>query len=103
MTTSKMKRNVAAKLTQQQVEMVEEWRLLDAQIKKLTADRDAIKNNLKLHMEGHDVATFRSHTILQWSETRRRIIDAERLRTEHPGIAEAYTKESVSRSLQYIS
>jgi predicted phage-related endonuclease len=98
-----MRQNVIAKITQEQVQMVEDWRLLDAQIKKLTADRDAIRDGLKLHMEGHDVGQFRNATLLQWHETRRNLLDGKRLRTERPEIADEYTKESVSRQLTYVS
>ncbi len=100
-----MKANVAMKLHAQDVNDVEEWRLLDEQIKKLTAERDAIANNFKIRMEsgGHHVGMYRSQVLVEMRERVTNTIDGKRLRTEHPAIAEEYTKTSVSRKPHYVS
>ena len=100
-----MQQNVILKVTQARVEKIAERQVLDAQIKKLTAERDAIDTDIKADMIAHGalLCQHRNMTLVELQETTRRIIDSKRLRTEAPDVAERYTKESVSRHLHYVS
>lgn len=104
MTTSKMQQNVILKVTQARVEKIADRQNIDAQIKKLTAQRDAIDAEIKADMIAHGkiVCQYRNQTLVELQETRRHTIDSKRLRLEKPELAAAYTKESVSRHLHYV-
>ena len=93
------------KLTAAQVEMVSQWRDLDAQIKKMTAERDAIVGQLQEHVEKHGarICTHRGKLIAEMREWHRNLIDTKRLKVEAPAVAAAYTKESSGRSLKYVA
>ncbi len=95
-TTSKMRENVIMKMKMADVHDVEDWRILDAQIKKLTADRDAIIKRFRDRMEadGAHVCMFRSSVLVQRNETHREILDSKRLKAERPEIAAEYMKPS---------
>lgn len=105
MTTSKMRANVIMKLREEDVRDVEDWRDLDGQIKKLTADRDAIIKRFKTRMEamGAHVCTFRNAPIVERNETRRQILDQARLKMEKPEIVTEYTKLSETWRPAYVS
>ena len=102
--TAKMKQNVAIKLHTEDVQAVEDWRLLDQQIKKLTAERDAIINRFKIRMESTsaEVCQFRNTTLVKRSETHRTILDGKRLKAEKPEIAEEYSKTSDTWRPAYV-
>ncbi len=100
-----MKSELELKLTAAQVQMVMDWRELDAQIEKLTKERDAIKGQLQEHVERHGarICTHRGKLIAEMREWHRNLIDSKRLKVEQPEIAAEYTKESSGASLKYVA
>ena len=99
------KSELEIKLTAAQVQMVMDWRDLDIQIAKLTAERDAIKGQLQDHVEKHgaQICTHRGKMIARMQEWHRNTIDSKRLKVEAPAVAAAYTKESSGASLKYVA
>ncbi len=105
--SGKMKRNVQLKISEVRVEKIRHRMDLDAQIAKLTAERNAIDAEIQLDMEAHGAkeCTYRGRTFVefQWSNGSRRI-DVTRLRREKPELAEEYTKlYPGSRHLHYVA
>lgn len=102
---NKLPNDPILKVSAAMVEKIRHRMDLDAQIKKLTAERESIDSELRIDMESHGalVCVHRRLTLAELQETRRRIIDSKRLRSEEPSLAEKYTKESVSRHLHYVA
>ena len=100
-----MKQNVIMKITLERVRKIDTWRELDAQIKKLTTERDAIRDEIDLDMQAHgaSVCTHRNEILVEMRERVTNTVDGKRLRAEHPDIAQEYTKTSVSRKPHYVS
>ncbi len=105
MPISKMKQNVIMKLHAQDLHDVEDWQQLDAQIKKLTADRDAIINKFKIRMEaaGAHVCQYRTAVLVERKITHQERVDVTRLRAERPDIVSEYTKVSDTWRPAYVS
>ena len=84
------------KLTAVQVAAAQDWHDLDVAIKKLTTDRDAIKNQFghMLEQAGARIGTFRGDVIVEMRPWSRNTIDTKRLKDERPELAEEYSKES---------
>jgi len=96
--------NLVTKLTMAEVSMAADRKMLDAQIKKLTAERDAIDDRLRHRLEksGAHIATFRSAVVVEVRPWTRHTLDAKRLRLEQPNLVERYERESNGVSLHYV-
>ena len=79
----------------------------EVKIKRLLSLKAAVKNReseitdietwLKLQLGDAEVATFFKLAKITWGNSSRKTINLERLRSEHPAIAEALTEEKSSR------
>lgn len=95
------------KLTAEQVQMVDDWRALDAEIAKLTAERDAIVGPLQDHVERHGalVCTHRGRIIAQMVAAPVQYrVSTTLLKKELPDIAAKYTKPTNPQpKLKYVA
>jgi predicted phage-related endonuclease len=104
MTNSTTTTQLITKLTMAEVSMAEDRKMLDAQIKKLIAERDAIDEKLRQRLEqsGAHLATFRNGIVVEMRPWTRTTLDAKRLRLEQPNLVERYERTSTGMSLHYV-
>jgi predicted phage-related endonuclease len=76
---------------------------LQSRIRDLQADEDQLKGMIGHRLgdaaEGH----YDGRTIVTWRSITRHVIDAKRLRVEHPDIATEFTTESTYRQLRMVN
>ena len=105
--TTTLKSEMELKLTAEQVRMVDDWRALDDQIAKLTAERDAIVGPLQAHVEknGALVCTHRGRIIAQMVTAAVQYrVSTPLLKKEMPEIAKKYTRPTNPQpKLQYVA
>lgn len=100
------KSELELKFTAAQVQRVEHWRELDAQIKKLTDERDAIAGELQTEAERRhaEICTYRGKVIARMQESNRSTFDIKRFRIDAPAVAAAYMKKSeAGKKLKYVA
>lgn len=82
-------------------ELVEQYRSIDREHKKLTKIHESIKSKIKESMgENLTVINGLGHEIAQLIVSSRELIDSKQLKLDHPEIASKYTYESLSKSLK---
>ena len=79
---------------------VKKLRSIEAQIKELEAQADAIRAEIKADLESkgedeHDTGSF----IIRWKEIISRRLDSKALKAALPDVFTAYSRESTSRRL----
>lgn len=95
---------LVTKLTMSDVSLASDRKMLDAQIKKLTAERDAIDEKLRqrLQQTGAHLGTFRGSVVVELRPWTRSTLDTKRLRLEQPNLVERYERTSTGTSLHYV-
>lgn len=95
---------LVTKLTTSQADMVEHWKDLDAQIKKLTEERDSIKEKLEFAMtaKGARMATFRNRMLVQMHHWTRRSLDTKALKVEAPALVERFMRTNEGTRIEYL-
>jgi putative phage-type endonuclease len=71
--------------------------LLDARIKEITADRDAIDAQIMAALGEAEIGTWNGVEVVTWKSSERKTIDTKALREAHPALAAEFTKTSTSR------
>ena len=96
--------NLIMKLHQADVREVEEWRELDATIKKLTGEVAGIQERFTLAKKqmGAQLATFKSVPLVTMRTWNRMVLDTDRLKRERPEIYSEYRRESSGEKAKYV-
>lgn len=71
---------------------------LEAQIRELEKEADAIKDELKADMEAKDIEEMAtSNHVIRWKEVATKRLDGKALKQAHPRIYAQFLKPSVTR------
>ena len=72
-------------------EKIQQYLELDARVKELTQERDAIKQELQLALADAEIGRARGY-IVEWKNQVRQTLDTKKLKSEHEEIYEKYLK-----------
>lgn len=94
---------LVTKLTTREVQLAHDRQAIDAQIKKLMMERDAIDERLRAKLEDHGarLGVHRSQVIVELRPWERNGVDIQALRVQLPDVAAQFPKHSEGLTLHY--